>query len=331
MKFFGNCRNGSVRAVKVSIENEQLSLHTHVPADSNWEEDWDNVLPDLVDEKQPTYVLYRLDSKNSMGFEWLMITWSPDDSPVRQKMLYASTKATLKKEFGGAQIRDELFGTVKGDVTFAGYQRHLTAQTAPAPRTMAEEEKAEIRKAEVGVDVAVDTKQQTMGSVSFPVSGEALGEIASLAEGRINYVQLSIDLEKETINLAASDSTPVAALAGHVPTENARYHLYVYSHQYEADLFHSLVFIYSMPGYSCSIRERMLYSSCKSSVIDVIENQCQLNITKKIEIDDPAELTEQFLLDEIHPKKMLHRPKFAKPKGPASRGAKRLTKPTPDS
>ena len=48
-----------------------------------------------------------------MGYEWLMITWSPDDSPVRQKMLYASTKATLKKEFGGAQIKDEVFATVK--------------------------------------------------------------------------------------------------------------------------------------------------------------------------------------------------------------------------
>ena len=53
-----------------------------------------------------------------MGYEWLMITWSPDDSPVRQKMLYASTKATLKKEFGGAQIKDEVFATVKVDTTF---------------------------------------------------------------------------------------------------------------------------------------------------------------------------------------------------------------------
>ncbi|KAF0290877.1 Twinfilin-1 [Amphibalanus amphitrite] len=329
--FFGNCRNGSVRAVKISIENEQLSLHTHVPADSTWERDWDSVVPDLVDDKQPTYVLYRLDSKNSMGFEWLMITWSPDDSPVRQKMLYASTKATLKKEFGGAQIKDEVFATVKEDVTFNGYQRHLRAQKAPAPRSMAEEEKAEIRRAEVSVDVAVDTKQQTMGSVAFPISRDALDEISRLSEGRINYVQLSIDLDRETINLAGSDSTPVSALASRVPTDQARYHLYVFTHQYEGDVFHSLVFIYSMPGYCCSIRERMLYSSCKSSVIDFIENQCQLNITKKIEIDDPLELTEQFLLDEIHPKKMLHRPKFAKPKGPANRGAKRLTKTSPDS
>ncbi|XP_037093027.1 twinfilin-1-like [Pollicipes pollicipes] len=329
MAFFGSCRNGSVRAIKISIEDEQLSLHTHVPAESTWETDWDSTVPDLTDDKQPTYILYRLDSKNSMGFEWLLITWSPDDSPVRQKMLYASTKATLKKEFGGAQIKDEVFGTTKEDVTLTGYRRHLRAQKAPAPRSMAEEERDEIKRAEVGVDVSVDTKQQTMGSVSFPISREALDEVAGLSQGRVNYVQLSIDLDKETINLAAADTTPAAALARHVPTDHARYHLYVFSHQYEGDQFHSLVFIYSMPGYNCSIRERMLYSSCKSSVIDVIENQCQLSITKKIEVDDPSELTEQFLMDEIHPKKMLHRPKFAKPKGPASRGAKRLTKPGP--
>lgn len=28
-------------------------------------------------------------------------------------MLYASTKATLKKEFGGGQIKHEIFGTQK--------------------------------------------------------------------------------------------------------------------------------------------------------------------------------------------------------------------------
>jgi len=32
---------------------------------------------------------------------------------VRQKMLYAATRATLKKEFGGGHIKEEIFGTVK--------------------------------------------------------------------------------------------------------------------------------------------------------------------------------------------------------------------------
>lgn len=32
---------------------------------------------------------------------------------VRQKMLYAATRATLKKEFGGGHIKDEIFATTK--------------------------------------------------------------------------------------------------------------------------------------------------------------------------------------------------------------------------
>lgn len=32
---------------------------------------------------------------------------------VRQKMLYAATRATLKKEFGGGHIKDEVFGTAE--------------------------------------------------------------------------------------------------------------------------------------------------------------------------------------------------------------------------
>lgn len=46
----------------------------------------------------------------------------------------------------------------------------------------------------------------------------------------------------------------------------------------------------------------------------------------QLEIDDGKELTEAFLYDEIHPKRNLHRPAFAKPKGPPNRGAKRITK-----
>lgn len=32
---------------------------------------------------------------------------------VRHKMLYAATRATLKKEFGGGHIKDDIFGTTK--------------------------------------------------------------------------------------------------------------------------------------------------------------------------------------------------------------------------
>ena len=58
------------------------------------------------------------------------------------------------------------------------------------------------------------------------------------------------------------------------------------------------VFIYSMPGYSISIKERMLYSSCKKAVVDVIEKVYSIPVAKKIEVDSGSELTEAFL--QVH-------------------------------
>ena len=110
-------------------------------------------------------------------------------------------------------------------------------------------------------------------------------------------------------------------------------------------LFPVSVFIYSMPGYSVSIKERMLYSSCKNSVVDVLERVYSIPVDKKVEVDSGEELTVEFLMvtyifkshiylhiyhyftfqGELHPIKNLDKPKFSKP-APPSRGARRLTK-----
>lgn len=48
------------------------------------------------------------------------------------------------------------------------------------------------------------------------------------------------------------------------------------------------VFIYSMPGYKCSIKERMLYSSCKSRLLDTVEQEFCLEIAKKVSVSPPG-------------------------------------------
>lgn len=80
-----------------------------------------------------------------------------------------------------------------------------------------------------------------------------------------------------------------------------------------------------MPGYSIPIKERMMYSSCRNAVVDVLEKSLAIKLDKKIEIDSGSELTEAFLQSELHPVQNLNRPKFAKPPGP-NRGNRRITK-----
>ncbi|XP_023240908.1 twinfilin-2-B-like isoform X3 [Centruroides sculpturatus] len=70
-------------------------------------------------------------------------------------MLYASTKATMKKEFGAGQIKYELFGSRKEDVTLQGFHKHIQAEKAPAPLTNAEEELIAIKRSTEFVNVSV--------------------------------------------------------------------------------------------------------------------------------------------------------------------------------
>ncbi|XP_005039440.1 PREDICTED: twinfilin-1 [Ficedula albicollis] len=322
---FVGARNGQYRLLKIIIDNEQLVVGSSRQPVGSWEKDYDSFVLPLLEDKQPCYILYRLDSQNAQGYEWIFIAWSPDHSPVRQKMLYAATRATLKKEFGGGHIKDEVFGTVQDDVSLNGYKKYLISQSSPAPLTAAEEELRQIKINEVQADVGVDTKHQTLQGVAFPIAKEAIQALEKLKNKKLNYVQLQIDMKNETIILANTLDTELKDLPKRVPKDAARYHFFLYKHTHEGDYLESIIFIYSMPGYTCSIRERMLYSSCKSPLLEIVETQLWMQIVRKIEIDNGDELTADFLYEEVHPKQHAYKQSFAKPKGPAGkRGIRRL-------
>ncbi|KAB0389269.1 hypothetical protein E2I00_019020, partial [Balaenoptera physalus] len=263
-----------------------------------WDQDYDGAVLPLLDAQQPCYLLYRLDTQNAQGFEWLFLAWSPDNSPVRLKMLYAATRATVKKEFGGGHIKDELFGTVK-----------------------------------VKTEISVESKHQTLQGLAFPLQPQAQRALQQLRQKMVNYIQLKLDLERETIELVHTEPTDVAQLPSRVPRDAARYHFFLYKHTHEGDPLESVVFIYSMPGYKCSIKERMLYSSCKSRLLDSVEQDFQLEIAKKVgahslgpRLPGPCHPTLH-----VHPKQHAFKQAFAKPKGPGGkRGHKRLILCQPD-
>lgn len=61
------------------------------------------------------------------------------------------------------------------------------------------------------------------------------------------------------------------------------YHLYLFKHTHEGDYLESIVFIYSMPGYSCPVKERMMYSSVKATFCETIQ-KLGLDIAKRVSV-----------------------------------------------
>ena len=88
----------------------------------------------------------------------------------------------------------------------------------------------EIKKTEVGVDIGVDSKHQTLSSLAFPFERDLLVGLDTYWRKGHDYLQIAIDLERELVYLAKSGSCDTAELPGRVPEGQARYALVIIWH-----------------------------------------------------------------------------------------------------
>lgn len=243
-------------------------------------------------------------------------------------MIYASTKSTLKTEFGTGFIKQEYHATQLEEMSYKGYMKNQEFMLAETPLTQREQELKELQRTEVKADIGTHSRNQMMGSsIVCPINDSALNAIKSMKNGKYNYLQFEIDLEKECINAVKMENIEIAQLKSQIPSDHARFHLFLFKHSYESDYKESYIFIYSIAGYNCSVKEKMMYSSCKNYFIDAIQSGTMgLDIAKKLEVDDVEEVSEANIIDELYPKKMLHKTQFSKPAPPSNRGPRRLIK-----
>lgn len=110
-------QDGNARALKCLIKNEQLVLDEYREPKATWHEDFVEFVNKMFEDKNPCFVLMRLDTKtHSDHYDWVFISWSPDNSQVRQKMLYASTKAILKLNFKSNSLVGDYFATTHDEL-----------------------------------------------------------------------------------------------------------------------------------------------------------------------------------------------------------------------
>ncbi|KAG1452733.1 hypothetical protein G6F56_007742 [Rhizopus delemar] len=95
------------------VETESLVPNGTTPVQDNFEKDYQHVAQ-YLETNTPSYVFVRLDEKASTGeYNWLFLSYVPDNAKVRDKMLYASTRATLTKELGDYRFVENFYGTDK--------------------------------------------------------------------------------------------------------------------------------------------------------------------------------------------------------------------------
>jgi len=310
--------DSNVRFVHAQIVNEEIVPIQSYNKRGNWEDDLEQVTS-ILKTDQAAYIIYRLDVPS-----WSIMCYVPDRCKVKDKMLYASTQANLKNQLGNSYFSDELHGTVPDDFSKKGYNHHVVSKKTEAPLTEREQQrKAEQESGEIYTGGA----STYVHGVSFPVEAPAMDALTQLVKGQVNYVQIKIDCDKEVIQLDHTGKTSFSELGGEVPLDQPRFHFFAYHHEHEGQNVTSYVFVFSCPDgskgtKSAPIKMRMLYSSSKANVTNVI-TQVGGKIDHKLEINAPEDLNEEELLAVLHPVTEKKESNFSKPTR-AGKGARKL-------
>lgn len=276
--------------------------------------------------------------------QWLFVSWTPESSPVREKMIYASTKSTVKQEFGGGSIFADYFISCVEDLSLEAVEKWIERKQHIRDGhidlnelSISEQELQQVKMDEAALcadllasAATLKDKNKSLPNIEMPIADEAIAALYSFKQGKSAYVQFSIDPKNETILLEKNEPTSGFDLARRsisslTPKDHARYHLVSYNHQHNKKQTKATLFIYSIPSSGCPVKERMLYSSVKNSLLQVIQEESKIGIVvdKRIETDDPSELTEKFLYDELYPVEVAPTTPqaFVKPKGPSKQTA----------
>lgn len=311
------------RCIKITIEDEELQLIQNRIAAGDFESDWDRNVMVCVEDDEPCYIFYRLDEKaNDGAYNYVFMCYVPNDTSVKNKMLYAATRATLKRIFGDNRIATEYMGTVTEELSLQGYKNHILSVGSTAPMTDAEKELAQVKKDEAAMRSQMSSNSATLPGLNLPATQDLINNLEKFKKGFINYLQIKLDTETEELKLWDCANIAASEFPDKIPNDEPRYHLFNFNHQFEGESIWKVVFVYSCPGYSVPVKQRMMYSSTKACFLDSLAKM-DIEIAAKREISEGDEVKEVDVYEMIHPQKHASRAHFIKPKAP-SRGGRRL-------
>merc|ERR1712098_917232 len=93
-------RNGTKRLIKVQIVEDELRETDSALPSGDFHEDL-SLIAGFLEKATPCYILYRTDDTSQGGYNWIFMCYVPDLAKVKEKMVYAGTRAGLKLGLGG--------------------------------------------------------------------------------------------------------------------------------------------------------------------------------------------------------------------------------------
>ncbi|KAG5917690.1 hypothetical protein E4U42_007158 [Claviceps africana] len=302
----------------VGIEKESLVPTATLP----WTSDsFADNLAHVQGHLQADAALYLVLKRHAEEPRLVAVTYVPDSAPVRQKMLFASTRLALVRELGSEHFRETIFANSAEELTGRGFEKHDAHSKLAAPLTEEEQTLGEVKRAEQEAGSGTGSREIHLSkSFAMPMAEDALAALRELnVDGGRTVVMLKINAEKESVELVDESPRPssIGELSSVISHTEPRFTLFKYKHTHKGTEQCPILFFYTCPATpgAKSIKNRMLYPLMKRAVLDMAEKEAGLRLERKFEVEEPGEMTEQGVMDDLYPRTAA-RTGFSRPKRP---------------
>jgi len=307
--------------VKIQLADERF-VAAEIGAPSNSLEAALDAARGVLEDRTPCYVLARVDND-----KWILVMYVPDTAQVKDKMLYASSRSSLKEGLGGAHFVNDFFISKKEECTLATYQGSLRSDAVldKSVLTLDEVIKREAQEDSMLAMSVGKVKVTAIADMPVGVSPSAEAAIRGFAEGKVVCASFYLD-PTETLQGKVEPSASIDHLANVLKQQgkDPLYLLFSFSHEFENKQSSPSVFALYCND-AAPPRNKMIYSSCKSYVLKIFA-EFGVTVDKKVQVNEPAEITSEFLIEELHPKTVA-KAAFSKPKTPGKGKARMFDAP----
>jgi twinfilin-like protein len=299
------CRDAShgetVRYIILKLEKENVDFVSSGDKAGSAASDFDK-LKTLVTEKEPNYIFYRYRDEGEA--QWALISWLPESTPVKSRMVYASSVVSTSVLIGTEKVSKQMaINTLKqlvwedfhvDEVKLKNKTDFLAEENdASMPFSNRELAQRQVDREERQARVEMGTKSKEASgfhSVAFPLASEAEQAIKDMLTGAHNWVQLSLDSTFKSIELREKKTaSSVSGLGDLLHKTEPQFYLYLFKDNVP-------ILIYCCPEKGPTIKNKMVYSTCKSTLAENIL-QCGFSDIKKLDIREASDLTESELND----------------------------------
>mmetsp|Transcript_1990 Transcript_1990/g.3904 ORF Transcript_1990/g.3904 Transcript_1990/m.3904 type:complete len:338 (-) Transcript_1990:110-1123(-) len=280
--------DGELACIQVCIVDERFTLGATIPLGASAEADFE-ATKRLLSEDAATYLLFR-QLRGGESQCWAFISFVPDTAPVKQKMLYANAKDTLKKRLPGGDVfgRESHFSDLQD---FALSTDVPSDQDASMKHIMTEAERMVMHEDLSSASEAAAGKVKSAG-LNFPLEAAAAAKVGEFRLGAAHLVVLEI-IEEQIILKGSGTAAAASDVQDALPAREPSYCLFRWGDDAK------VLFIFCCPD-DAPVRGKMLHASSKASMLEGLQQAFGVGVDKSLEISDAADVTEDWLKAEVY-------------------------------